>query len=709
MAGQPVRQRIVVPFTGHKIGEGFNSETVERVGTALNVGSVGDDPLAPGQTAVFKFQMLTSQANLEKALNIGAEIEARYALFSAGGKFSFAESSALNTTSTYIVASCKVTNALRSGSDFTPNAAAEPLVTEGDLNNFQKAFGDRFTQALHTGGEFHALVRVTSSNTEHQRQIAASLHGELNGLVTSASFAASLQTAQNDKSSHTEVSIQVHQTGGVGEEVQIPGTEADSIREHMNRFAAAAHKHAAAYQAELLTYESLALPFPPPEELEERRRVLEDCLARRQRYWSAISDLTFAQSDDARLIFEDLPEPQQIVDLQNAFRRVLNDLMAHARNVSRGTIPPEFFVAEDEPPMPRFKRRAASRFATWWARRKDPDLLQDEVFMINRIAREVIGTITIPVEEASPETMERAADRITELDLSGQNESFLPLRSIASLPDMIDAPLREFLADGSDLQELTGLEPFSRLESVRVNQAQVRDLRALTSAAGLGELHVAANNITDLSPLRALTGLQFLFIAGNRIKSLDPLRELHDLWMLSLARIDPGGKLIENPIADARALAALPRLVNPFAFSQKLRLTLFFPADAEETAASDSVPEPRFVSAGLATRIGDSHRFQYVSDDGAINEEMLVMALHEVSELSAVPAPIVLTAVHFRSMGMDAIASTRPNDPSTSLPAHDLATLFFDGQFTEDGGLGERFVEQAVGLTPHLILEFKAA
>jgi hypothetical protein len=77
MADQPVQQRIVVPFTGHVIGEGFNSDAVERVGTALNVGRVGEDPIAPGQTAVFKFQMLTSQASLGKALNIGAELEAR--------------------------------------------------------------------------------------------------------------------------------------------------------------------------------------------------------------------------------------------------------------------------------------------------------------------------------------------------------------------------------------------------------------------------------------------------------------------------------------------------------------------------------------------------------------------------------------------------------------------------------------------------------
>ena len=75
------RQRIVVPFNGHVIGEGFNSETVERVGTALDVPRIGEDPAASGQSASFKFQMLTSQGSLEKALNADAELEVRYGLY----------------------------------------------------------------------------------------------------------------------------------------------------------------------------------------------------------------------------------------------------------------------------------------------------------------------------------------------------------------------------------------------------------------------------------------------------------------------------------------------------------------------------------------------------------------------------------------------------------------------------------------------------
>src|SRR5215208_2788065 len=207
MAGLPVRQRIVVPFNGHVIGQGFNSDTAERVGTGLKPPTVGEDTQAGGQTGDFRFHMLTSQQSLEKSLNISAEIEARYALFSGGAKFDFAESSSLNTTSTYVMASCVIQNALRSGSRFTPTEAADRLIRAGDPAPFKLAFGDRFTEALHTGGEFYAVVRITSSDTTHQSKISASLHGEMNGFVAGGSFKAALTTAQNDASSRTEVNM----------------------------------------------------------------------------------------------------------------------------------------------------------------------------------------------------------------------------------------------------------------------------------------------------------------------------------------------------------------------------------------------------------------------------------------------------------------------------------------------------------------------
>lgn len=698
MADQQSPQRIIVPFNGHVIGEGFNSDTVERVGVALDVAKVGEDSQAPGQSAVFKFDMVTSQSSFEKSLNIGAELEARYALFSGGGTFGFAESSAVNTTSTYVVASCVVLNALRFGTSFTPNQTAQRLIDAGNKDDFKRAFGDRYTQALHTGGEFHALVRVTSSNTEHQRDISASLHGEFNGLAASGSFKASLDIANADKSSHTEVNVQIYQTAGVGPEITMPGADAIKILQHMNNFAQIAHQNAAAYKAELLSYDTLALPFPSPMELEDRRQVLADCLVRRQGYLSAISDLTFAQGQDADLIFADLPSPQTLVDLQNAFRRILGQLMDFARGVAAGTIAPVPFVATDEPPFPRFKRRSASSFSVWWAKRKEPDLLQDELFLITRIADQIRGIITVDVETASPEVMERAADTITELDLSfSEADSFPHLRSIAALPKMLDTSLRELTATRQELFELTGIDTFTRLNWLMLSASRVADISPLASTAGIVDLFLDNNNIRDLSPLRAMTVLERLFFGGNRIVSLDPLKGLLRLSMVSMLRIQRGtGALLENPIDDARALADLPLLANPTTSAAKLTLKLF---DNMDTV----------LETGVATRVGNSHRFQYVADDGSGGEEILLMALWELSEFSQVPAPVVVSAIHFRARGLVAVAATLPGDRSGAMAGPDVAGLFLDDTFTGDGGVGEEFTQVAIGRVPTVFLEILAA
>src|SRR5438105_11921931 len=101
----PVSERIVVPFDGHRIGQGFNTDSGERVGTGLTAGQVGEDPNTDGQLAHFFFDTVTSQQALEESLNINAEVEASFLLLGGGMKFDFAEKHAVNSSSTYIIAS----------------------------------------------------------------------------------------------------------------------------------------------------------------------------------------------------------------------------------------------------------------------------------------------------------------------------------------------------------------------------------------------------------------------------------------------------------------------------------------------------------------------------------------------------------------------------------------------------------------------------
>ena len=57
-------QIIVIPFDGQEIGQGYNSDTRESIGTGLSVANVSEDPAADGQVVTTLFEIVTSQESL---------------------------------------------------------------------------------------------------------------------------------------------------------------------------------------------------------------------------------------------------------------------------------------------------------------------------------------------------------------------------------------------------------------------------------------------------------------------------------------------------------------------------------------------------------------------------------------------------------------------------------------------------------------------
>src|SRR5664280_1238968 len=129
-------QVIVVPFDGQEIGQGFNSETRESIGTGLVFDAVSEDPAADGQNVSTQFESISTQDNLMEALGMSTSVDARYALFSGGAKVSFAESHAVNSFSSYIAGRCQVQNAIRHGHGFRLTPMHKPWWSpEGWMNS----------------------------------------------------------------------------------------------------------------------------------------------------------------------------------------------------------------------------------------------------------------------------------------------------------------------------------------------------------------------------------------------------------------------------------------------------------------------------------------------------------------------------------------------------------------------------------------------
>jgi hypothetical protein len=362
-------QVIRVPFDDQQIGQGFNFDSGENVGTALAVASVAVDPVVDGSIVRTSFSSVTTQESLMEALGISASADARYGLFAADAKINFAQSHAINSFSSFVAGRCEVQNATRHGRGFslTPEAAA--LITAGNLKAFKTAFGDMFVRSLKTGGEFFVVARITSTSEVHQSQLAAKLHAAYNGLATAGDFKAAFSEAATQTSGRTDVTVFMSQAGGVGGQLSFTGPDAARVLERLSEFPQTVREHPVGYEAEIASYDTLAFPAPSPEESEDRDIVLADCLRLKLNFLKALADLQFAQAANAGSFFEALPAPAELAALESQYRIALNGLMAHAIRVANGKLtPPQVFVPDPAPsPLTLKKRQSAAGPAGTWA------------------------------------------------------------------------------------------------------------------------------------------------------------------------------------------------------------------------------------------------------------------------------------------------------------------------------------------------------
>ena len=142
-----------------------------------------------GQVALSTITLINSHEELMDRIGMSLEAQGRYGFFSASVKAEFTESSTYNSTSTFLVAKVIVQNPFKRGVDFSLKQSAKDVLDDPvtGVENFKKAFGDSFVRGLQTGGEFYAVIRITSilsrpkRNSPHRwrRNITAWLRAEV--------------------------------------------------------------------------------------------------------------------------------------------------------------------------------------------------------------------------------------------------------------------------------------------------------------------------------------------------------------------------------------------------------------------------------------------------------------------------------------------------------------------------------------------------
>lgn len=344
-----------IPFKDEEIGMGFNSESGLAIGTALKDFSIQENPAASGQEVTASIAIVNTHDELMENLGMSFEAHGRYGFISGSAKARFSETSNFNSTSTFVVARCIVENPLRRGKNFHVTEAAQDLLDSLRFDEFRRAFGDSFIRGLQTGGEFYAVIRITSVSSSMQADLAASLHAEANGLIASGGFSLAFNKANSSANTRSEFTATMYQNAGSGAQIS-PTIGIGEVINRYQKFPEIASSSAAAYETEVATYDTLPLPVPTPEEQEAFLFALADAREKKLRYIQTRNDLEFALRNP--IFFESLPASDVLLSVSSVYTKLINAVLDHAVKLSRGQItPPRIFdpaalsppIAEPQP------------------------------------------------------------------------------------------------------------------------------------------------------------------------------------------------------------------------------------------------------------------------------------------------------------------------------------------------------------------------
>lgn len=636
----------VLAYNGEDIGMGFNSDSGLAIGTALDF----DEPVRQsGQEAKATAEIITTHEALMESLGVSAEAEGRYGFASAGLKVDFSKNTSYNSVSTFVVAKMVVNNQVVRGRNFRIKEDARRLLT-ADSDAFSTAYGDSFVRGQFRGGEFFAVLRITSLDTAVQTDLAVTLQAEINGAVGAASFTGKYDTYKSEAHSRVELHVVFYQKGGEGEEEIGTTTSVDDVKDRLKSLPSAVARHPFPYEIEVATYDTVPVPVPP--KIWQDAFVVATADADRQRlsYLQKYNDFTFAAEHPE--FFEDPPPATEIRAATQAYARAVDAVTRHAIRLSRGEIdPPQLFdpAAVDPPlqfPAVELRRRIGGverSYADWYERRDQPGILSDDRKLVNQVAWAVHDRIDnlegivdpggdpLKTEHMRGEALAQAVNGMEKFRIEWYPDN-MGITSIAHLPAMIPKDrLTELVISGDHnegaLTSLQGIEQLEKLELLNVAGNRIGQVLDPARLAFLRELDVSNNEIRDVSAFGHYPSLEVLSIGGNRIADISPLAAATKLRTLQLsdvkitlwsddkpvehmmAKTEFGVWSVEthdNPLQVITGLDAVPGIANPFLNFDQFNVRFGVLKDG---------PDAQF--RGRAERIGLSEKFAvHLARDG---------------------------------------------------------------------------------------------
>lgn len=212
MAGQTE-----IPFLdGMKVGLGYDVLTGVACKSPAVVGASLTAPAqAGGQTVTTTLQLVQETKVLHQALGISVDASAGNLFGDASAKYKFANDIAVNSYSLYVVVGVQVFNATLTLDNPVLSQAASDLLRENNTARFRDRFGDRFILGIKTGGEYFAVYKVESTDSQERTTIAGEIHARAGAPpVAGASLDMDISSKTASSKFKLDVSVFVYQAGG---------------------------------------------------------------------------------------------------------------------------------------------------------------------------------------------------------------------------------------------------------------------------------------------------------------------------------------------------------------------------------------------------------------------------------------------------------------------------------------------------------------
>jgi microcystin-dependent protein len=184
----------------------------------------GSKDVGGGQVVEFGLKVITSSEELAKSLEASSNVSYS-GVFSATASAKYFSESAVSKYHTYVVAKCIVKNPVQLLKNPKPKKEVNEWITSNNQSDFDKLYGKYYCSGWVTGGCYFGILEISSTSSEEQKIIAASVSGSGWGFKANASVSERIMKAAEKK----EKRITIYKMGGNNE--VLPTTVDEMIRD----------------------------------------------------------------------------------------------------------------------------------------------------------------------------------------------------------------------------------------------------------------------------------------------------------------------------------------------------------------------------------------------------------------------------------------------------------------------------------------------